>query len=306
MRTLLELTTNMETVRSIAGGSFLKERWNDSTKESARIGLLNRAAANFAVNFATSSLQISMIGIVVVGVFLISSLKITTGALVACVILSGRVLSPLVQTGQLLTRFNSAITAFNNVDELMKEESRDEVLEGVKGVILDKGNIEVKNLNYSINESKITPFTPSKTSSLLSSFINSSTLLKAVIALLNRVNNCPVCTKGDNTRPDKITHATRAPVVIFRLEIRKTPTTTIPIMLICRDDVAKFTAKLAAALLSSPILADSFVLSFHLSFKKLPPAILLTVSIFVVSSKSVLILLVCTFVFSLPYLLSIG
>ena len=96
-----------------------------------------------------------MIGIVVVGVFLISSLKITTGALVACVILSGRVLSPLVQTGQLLTRLNGALVAFKNVDQLMKEESRDEILQGVKGVILDNGGVKLKNLEYSINDSKI-------------------------------------------------------------------------------------------------------------------------------------------------------
>ena len=155
MRSLMELTSNMETVRSIAGGSFLKDRWTNSSSESARIGLLNRVTANFALNFATTSLQVSMIGIVVVGVFLVSSLKMTTGALIACVILSGRVLSPLVQTGQLLTRLNGALVAYRNVDELMREESRDEALKGVKGVIIDKGNIKLKNLNYSINESKI-------------------------------------------------------------------------------------------------------------------------------------------------------
>lgn len=155
MRTLLELTTNMETVRGIAGGNFLKDRWENSTTESAKIGLLNRVTANFALNFATTSLQISMIGIVVVGVFLISSLKMSTGALIACVILSGRVLSPLVQTGQLLTRLNSAITAFTKVNELMNEENRDELLEGIKGVIIDSGKIELKKLHYSIDESKI-------------------------------------------------------------------------------------------------------------------------------------------------------
>lgn len=155
MRSLIELTNNMETVRSIAGGSFLKDRWSDSTSESAKIGLLNRVTANFALNFATTSLQVSMIGIVVVGVFLVSSLKITTGALIACVILSGRVLSPLVQTGQLLTRLNGAITAFKNVNELMKEESRDETLQDIKGVIIDSGSVKLKNLEYSINESKI-------------------------------------------------------------------------------------------------------------------------------------------------------
>ena len=155
MRTLIELTANMETVRTIAGGNFLKDRWDDSTIDSAKIGLLNRITGNFALNFAQSSLQVSMIGIVVVGVFMISSLKMSTGALVACVILSGRVLSPLVQTGQLLTRLNGAMVAFKNVDKLMKEESRDELLKGVKGVILDNGSIKLTNLEYSINDSKI-------------------------------------------------------------------------------------------------------------------------------------------------------
>jgi len=155
MKSLMELTTNMETVRSIAGGSFLKDRWKESTSESAKIGMLNRITANFALNFATTSLQISMIGIVVAGVFLVSNLQITTGALIACVILSGRTLSPLVQTGQLLTRLNGAITAFRKVNELMKTENRDEALEDIKGVLIDNGSIKIENLDYQINESKI-------------------------------------------------------------------------------------------------------------------------------------------------------
>ncbi len=155
MRTLMELTSNLETVRSIAGGSFLQDRWKDSNSETAKVGVLNRITANFALNFATTCLQISMVGIVVVGVFLVSSLEMTTGALIACVILSGRTLSPLVQTGQLLTRLNGAISAFTKVNELMKKESRDEHLIGVKGVIINDGKIEVKNLDYFINEVKI-------------------------------------------------------------------------------------------------------------------------------------------------------
>lgn len=155
MRTLMELTSNLETVRSIAGGSFLQDRWKDSNSETAKVGVLNRITANFALNFATTCLQISMVGIVVVGVFLVSSLEMTTGALIACVILSGRTLSPLVQTGQLLTRLNGAISAFTKVNELMKKESRDEHLIGVKGVIINNGKIDINNLDYFINEVKI-------------------------------------------------------------------------------------------------------------------------------------------------------
>ena len=56
-------------------------------------------------------------------VVLVGSLDITSGALIACVILSGRILSPLVQAGQLLTKLNHALSAFRKVDDLMQNTS---------------------------------------------------------------------------------------------------------------------------------------------------------------------------------------
>ena len=57
---------------------------------------------------------------------LVGSLEITAGALIACVILSGRILSPLVQAGQLLTRLNNSLAAYRKIDELMVVKTRDE------------------------------------------------------------------------------------------------------------------------------------------------------------------------------------
>ena len=61
------------------------------------------------------------------GVVLVGNLDITPGALIACVILSGRILSPLVQAGQLLTKVNHALAAYSKVDELMSIKTRDEI-----------------------------------------------------------------------------------------------------------------------------------------------------------------------------------
>ena len=94
-------------------------------------------------------------GIGPVFVFLISSQSMSTGALIACVILSGRTLSPLVQASQLLTRMNMAITAYKNVDQLMKEVSRDELTTSKDAVKIDKASLEVKNLNLSLGDAKI-------------------------------------------------------------------------------------------------------------------------------------------------------
>ena len=105
--------------------------------------------------FPQTSPQIAQAGIVCYGVVLVGSLEITSGALIACVILSGRILSPLVQAGQLLTKFNHALSAFKKIDELMQTESRDEQTENFKAVNLDRGDINIKELDFDMNEVSI-------------------------------------------------------------------------------------------------------------------------------------------------------
>lgn len=154
-RVLSELTQNLESVRTVAGGKFLKKRWTDSVEEQNNATILSKIASNFAVTFGQTALQLSQVGIIVYGVILISSLDITQGALIACIILSGRTLSPLVQASQLLTRANGALSAYKKVDKLMTVDSRDEKLEKSMGVKIDNGDVEVKNLSFNFGEVKI-------------------------------------------------------------------------------------------------------------------------------------------------------
>tara|TARA_B110000444_G_scaffold65045_1_gene60902 strand:- start:433 stop:2142 length:1710 start_codon:yes stop_codon:yes gene_type:complete len=155
MGTLLELLNNVEAVRTVAGGGFLEERWKKTVDSSSNILIKARTVNNIATTFSQSALQISSAGIVCLGVFLISSQSITTGALIACVILSGRILSPLVQIGQLLTKLNTTLLSYKNIDSLMKDVSRDELNINQKAIVLKSGNIQVNDLEYSIGEAKI-------------------------------------------------------------------------------------------------------------------------------------------------------
>ncbi len=152
MMVLHELLNNVETVRSVAGGGFLSKKWNDSVEDQSKNATSARGVSNFAVTFSQTSLQIAQAGIVCYGVVLVGSLEITSGALIACVILSGRVLSPLVQAGQLLTKFNHALSAFKKIDELMQTESRDEKTQNFKAVNLDSGDISIRELDFDANE----------------------------------------------------------------------------------------------------------------------------------------------------------
>lgn len=155
MSTLLELLNNVEAVRTVAGGGFLEKRWKETVNTSSHQLIKARTINNIATIFSQSALQISSAGIVCVGVILIANQSITTGALIACVILSGRTLSPLVQIGQLLTKLNNTLISYRNIDKLMTDVSRDELTLDQKAVVLKNGKIEITNLDYTIDETKI-------------------------------------------------------------------------------------------------------------------------------------------------------
>lgn len=148
---LSELTNNLESVRTVAGGSFLKKRWLSAVDKQNDSSIKARISSNIATTFGQTGLQISQVAIIVYGVILVSSLEISQGALIACVILSGRTLSPLVQASQLLTRANFALTAYRRVDALMNTESRDEGLSESLGVSLKSGQIDINKLSFSFD-----------------------------------------------------------------------------------------------------------------------------------------------------------
>lgn len=154
-KVLSELTNNLESVRTVAGGKALKSRWLDSVNDQNNSSISAKIASNVSVTFGQTGLQISQVGIIVYGVVLISNLEISSGALIACVILSGRTLSPLVQAAQLLTRANFAFQAYKSVDKLMSSDSRDEKFVKNKSMSLKSGDIEINNLNFSFTDNPI-------------------------------------------------------------------------------------------------------------------------------------------------------
>ena len=155
MTILHELLSNVETVRTVAGGKFLHDRWNNSVEGQSRNSIIARGISNFAVTFSQTGLQISQAAIVCYGVVLVGSLDITAGALIACVILSGRILSPLVQAGQLLTKMNHAFSAYSKLDEIMKIKTRDEITKEYKVTNINSGEIGIKDVSFKVEDKEI-------------------------------------------------------------------------------------------------------------------------------------------------------
>jgi ATP-binding cassette subfamily C protein LapB len=145
---LVETVSGLETVKALGAGPVMAKRWRDAISGHARTNRKSRIFSQLAINVATSAQQMAQVGIVVVGVFLITSGAMSMGALIACVILCGRTLAPLSQIANVLSRINSARTAFAALEELMGTQT--DTKQDVEYVRQSKlsGAISFKNVSF--------------------------------------------------------------------------------------------------------------------------------------------------------------
>ena len=119
---LFETISGLETVKVQAAEGNTQRRWEELTDKASRTSVKTRRVNSFALNFATFVQQIVSVFVVIVGVFLIKDAQISMGALIACVILSGRAMAPLAQIAGLLTRMHQSAESLRQLDELMKKD----------------------------------------------------------------------------------------------------------------------------------------------------------------------------------------
>ena len=123
---LVEVLSGIETLKTLPGIGMLRDRWMTSVANQGEFSAKARFWSQLTSNLSQSGQQLSQVGIIVYGVYLISDGTMTMGSLIACVILSGRTLAPLGQISNLLGRFNQALTAYANLDTLMADRSAEE------------------------------------------------------------------------------------------------------------------------------------------------------------------------------------
>ncbi|MGH6981551.1 MAG: ABC transporter transmembrane domain-containing protein, partial [Stellaceae bacterium] len=118
---LFETISGLETIKVQAAEGHTQRKWEELTEKSSRTSVKSRRIASFALNFAVMIQSITNVAVVIAGVYLIADGKITMGALIASVILSGRAMAPLAQVAGLLTRMNQSRESLHQLDELMKK-----------------------------------------------------------------------------------------------------------------------------------------------------------------------------------------
>lgn len=121
---VVEAIEGIETLKANNATNWAQQRWDQYTAKTAHIQTKIKDLNNFVVNFAVAMQQLNTVFLVLLGTYLIHSTvegdRITMGALIASVILSGRALAPLAQIAGLANRFQQARVALAGVNGIIE------------------------------------------------------------------------------------------------------------------------------------------------------------------------------------------
>ncbi len=123
----VESIEGLETLKAHNATNWAQQRWDRFTAATAASSIKLKDWTNLVISFATLMQQANTVLLVLVGTFLIHAdnpaNRISMGALIACVILSGRMLAPLSQVAGLLSRFQQARVALSGIDAVVERKT---------------------------------------------------------------------------------------------------------------------------------------------------------------------------------------
>ena len=118
---LVESVQGIEDIKLLRAESRFQNQWNHMNEMSADISMKQRKIVGVMTAWTQKVQGLTYALVVLVGCFAVISGGMTTGALVACSILSSRMLAPIAQITGVLGRLQQAKVAKSSLDELMKK-----------------------------------------------------------------------------------------------------------------------------------------------------------------------------------------
>ncbi|NGN98449.1 type I secretion system permease/ATPase [Grimontia sp. S25] len=149
---LIESLSAMEAIKANLAEGIVQKTWQQMIAHSADWGLKVKKISQSVSYLATFVTQMTAIAVVIFGVYRVSQGDISMGGIIAAVMLSSRVVSPMAQLANLLTRSNQTISSLRQLDGLMNQ---DDEYEG-KGHLISrrqlKGQLECAGVSFTYPE----------------------------------------------------------------------------------------------------------------------------------------------------------
>jgi len=149
---LIECLGALESIKANGAEGVVQNAWQQMVGHTSSWLLKSKIITNSVVNFASFVLQISVVGVVVLGVYRVSDNFISMGGIIASVMLTGRAISPIAKLAGLMTRSNQTISALRQLTSLMEQEGEFEDKAHLASRTKLSGNICAENIGFKYPE----------------------------------------------------------------------------------------------------------------------------------------------------------
>lgn len=147
--TLIESLTGIDTIKAVGAETPVQRNWERIIGEQSRLTLKSKLLSSAIVNQASFFQQFAYLAVVVVGVYQIENRALSVGGLIACALLTNRVLAPLSQIANLITRYFQSMQALRGIDQLMQLPVERPVGKSFVHRPEFRGDIEFRNVSFS-------------------------------------------------------------------------------------------------------------------------------------------------------------
>ncbi len=146
---LIETLAGIETIKSVGAEGPTQRKWEQLIGESGRLAISTKLLSTTIVNLTMLIQQLAYIVVVIAGVYLISDRQLTVGGLIACTILTTRILAPFSQIAGLITRYFQTLQALRGIDRIMTQPVERPPGKSFVHRPALRGDVEFRNLSFS-------------------------------------------------------------------------------------------------------------------------------------------------------------
>jgi len=146
---LVESIAGIETLKAFNAEGRQQQLWEQSLGRFS-VHSLNAKRLSDSISIVSGfMIQAAVVAVVILGVYQIDARGMSLGAMIACVLLTGRALAPMVQIANLVAQYYQAKTALSALDEICQLPIEHDPDQQYLHMESCKGDIEIRNVSFS-------------------------------------------------------------------------------------------------------------------------------------------------------------
>tara|TARA_R110001592_G_scaffold9288_1_gene49519 strand:- start:10897 stop:12609 length:1713 start_codon:yes stop_codon:yes gene_type:complete len=151
----VESLSTLETIKAFNVEARQLSLWDKSLLSMIDLSLKSRRYSDSIGLVSTFVIQMTVVAVLILGVYQINAQNMSLGALIACVLLSSRALSPMVQLASLISQYHQAKAALFSLDQLSSQAIDVESKRNYLNTEDCLGKIELRKVSYSVAQRSI-------------------------------------------------------------------------------------------------------------------------------------------------------